>query len=192
MMENLEKIKSPEKPEFVYHGSPRADIGEFVPRVSMGSGEEYGPQVYASNDLATASMFMADVGKSWSTGEVNGVLYAIIPLPREEFIERDKGGFLYKLSGETFSSDPKRGMGEKEWASSVPVKPIEVKKIESALDAMIESGVQVYFVTDEQYKEMQSSEKRNWEFLKELRSENEERGVNVRSLKGTSDRDGLE
>lgn len=188
-MENIEKTKSPESPEFVYHGSPKADIAEFVPRISMGSGEEYGPQVYASNDLATASIFMADVGKSWSAGEVNGVLYVIIPHTKESFLERDKGGFLYKLPGATFSSDPKRGMGEKEWASPVSVKPVEVKKIDSALDAMIEHGVQVYFVTDEQYTEIKSSGKPSWMSLIDLRSENMEREVNVKILEESSVRD---
>lgn len=172
-----------DKPEFVYHGSPRGDIEEFIPRISLGSGEAYGTQVYASNDLATASMFMADVGKPWSTGDVNGILYAIIPLTKEEFIQRDKGGFIYKLSGETFTSDPQRGMGEKEWASPVSVKPIEVRKIDSVLDAIVENGVQVYFVTDEQYGDMQSSEEPKWKSLLKLRSENQVRGVNIKSLK---------
>lgn len=176
IMESFEDKKSPEKPEFVWHGSPKAGIEEFFPRVSIGTGSEFGAKVYASNDLATASMFMADVGKTWSAGEINGTPYAIIPLTKEEFLDRNnKGGFLYKLPGETFFSDPKRGMGEKEWASSVPVKPIEVKKIDSVLDVMIENRVQVYFVTDEQYQEMRSSGQPSWTFLKNLQSENDPR-----------------
>ncbi len=173
-----------ERPKFVFHGSPKGDIEEFIPRISMGSGEQYGPQVYASNDLVTASMFMADVGKAWSSGEAsNGVMYAIIPVLKEEFLPRDKGGFIYKLPGETFSTDSHRGMGEKEWASRVSVKPVEVKKIDSALEAMIESGVQVYFVTDEQYKEMLSLGRPKWEYLTNLSSENEARGVKIKLLK---------
>jgi hypothetical protein len=168
------------KPEFVYHGSPNGDIGEFTPRISMGTGEKYGPQVYASDDFAVASMFMANVGKSWSTGEVNGILYAIIPLSKEEFIKRDTGGFIYTFSGETFSSDQKRGMGDKEWASPISVKPIDIQKVDSVFSTMIDNGVQVYFVTDEQYKEMCSSGQPRWKFLKNLKSENQIQGINVK------------
>jgi hypothetical protein len=170
-------------PKFVYHGSPNGEIKEFTPRVSLGTGEKYGPQVYASDNKITAKMFMADVGRSWSTGKTaNNTLYAIIPLSRKEFVKKDKGGFLYTLPGKTFSSDPNRGMGNEEWASPVAVKPIEVNKFDSVLDAMIDDGVQVYFVSDELYKEMISSGKPKYEFLKEITSENQYRNLNIKSL----------
>jgi hypothetical protein len=181
-MESSEFKSLPEKPEFLYHGSPKGDIKVFTPRVSLGTGEKYGAQVYASPDKAVASIFLADIGKSWSAGERNGVLYALIPLSREEFLERDKGGYLYKLPSETFSADQERGLGEKEWASSEPVEPAEKIKIDSALDEMINNGVQVYFVTDEQYEQIQSSNEPNLDLLKTVESENQRRGVNVREF----------
>lgn len=171
-----------QKPQFVYHGSPRGDIQEFIPRISKGSGERYGAQVYASNDIATACIFMSNIGRSWSAGEANGITYVIIPLTKEEFLKQNKIGYLYKLPAETFTSDPQRGMGDKEWASSVPVKPIDVTQIDSVLDTMIEHGVQVYFVTDALYQEMRSSREPNWTFLKSIRSENQERGIHVKSF----------
>jgi len=159
------------KPEFVYHGSPKGDIKEFIPLTSPGTGDAYGPQIYASDSEAVASMFMADVGKSWSTGEKDDKPYAIIPMNKSDFVKRDKGGFVYKLPGETFFSDPERGMGVNEWASSVAVKPTEVTRVDSTFDAMIENGVQVYFVSDELYKEMEASGKPKWKFLNELQPE---------------------
>ncbi len=170
------------KPEFLYHGSPRGDIDEFIPRVSRGTGESYGPQVYASHDIATAIIFTATVKKTWSSGNSNNVSFVVIPLPREDFITHDAGGFLYTLKSDTFSSDSTRGLGEREWASSVPVKPVRVERIESSLGAMIRYGVQVYFVTDEQYKRIYASKRPDIDFLRKLTSENQLRGMNVRDL----------
>jgi hypothetical protein len=171
-----------ERPAYVFHGSPRGDIAEFTPRVSHGSGEAYGPQVYASDDLATAAMFTANVGRSWSTGSVGGTLYAVIPMSREEFLGRDGGGYIYRLPGETFSTERGRGMGDREWASPVAVTPVDVTYVPSSLDAMVESGVQVYFVTPELYEQMRGSDQPNWMYLKDVESENQRRGMNVREL----------
>jgi hypothetical protein len=172
-----------EKPASVLHGSPRGDIKEFIPRVSLGSGEAFGPQVYASNDPAVAAMFTADVDGPWSTGSVGEVLYAIIPGTRESFVERDRGGYIYELPGGTFSSDPRRGMGKREWASPVAVTPTKVTKVPSSLNAMVEAGVQVYFVPAELYEKMRATDSPNWKFLIGLESENLRRGVNVRELR---------
>lgn len=171
-----------EGPEFVFHGSPCGDIQEFSPRVSLGSGEPHGALVYASNDRAVAAMFTADVGGPWSTGSVGDTLYAIIPKSRKDFVARDRGGFIYQLPGGTFSSDRSRGMGSREWASPVAVVPVSVSRVPSSLDAMIEHGVQVYFVDPELYRQMLASERPNWTFLAELESENQRRGQNVREL----------
>ena len=181
-MEHAEAAATPEKPDFVFHGSPRGDIQEFVPRVSLGSGEAFGPQVYASDDLAVATMFTANVGGSWSTGKVGEILYAIIPLSREDFLARDKGGYIYKLPGQTFGSERGRGMGDREWASPVAVNPAEVNKVDSSLDAMIAAGVQVYFVDPVAYEEMLKTDEPSWVFLKDFESENFRRGANFKPL----------
>ena len=182
MNRNMKNKRSFKKPDFLYHGSSNGEIEEFKPEVSLGTGEVHGPQVYASHDIATASIFMANIKKSWSAGEFDGVLYAVIPLDREEFIKTDNGGFIYKVSGGSFSINHDNSMGDKEWSSSVPVKPLEKTRFGSVLDAMIENGVQVYFVTDEQYKKMSQSGKPKWQFLKDLKSENQLRMANVKSF----------
>ena len=63
-----EHMPSKKKPLFLYHGSPHKSIEEFEPRKSKGTGEELGPRVYATPDLATASAFLADIKKEWSAG----------------------------------------------------------------------------------------------------------------------------
>lgn len=180
--ERLSDHEQKEKPPFLYHGSPNGEIEEFVPRISPGTGDEFGPLVYASPDIETACMFMANPETSWSTGTINNIRYAIIPLSREEFLAKDKGGFIYKLASDTFSSDLQRGMGETEWASAEPVKPIEVLKFESSLDEMIKHNVQVYFVTPELYDQMKVSSESKWKLLKGQQSENELRGENALDL----------
>ncbi|MBA3733286.1 hypothetical protein H0W91_02825 [Patescibacteria group bacterium] len=155
-MSNFESQESIEKPKFLYHGSPNGDIEEFIPRISMGSGEKYGPLVYASDDIVVASVLTARPGKTWGSGFHNGKHFAWIPMTREEFKKVDKGGWIYKFDSQNFSSEEGRGMGEKEWASSIPVKPIEKIRIESSLEEMIKNGVTVYFIDDEGYEEVKN------------------------------------
>jgi hypothetical protein len=173
-MENPEKTTYPEKPKFLYHGSPNGDIEEFTPRVSLGSGEKHGAQVYASDSLAVACMFTCKPGRSWSAGTHNGETFAVLPMTREEFLEKDKGGYIYKFDSDTFSTEEGRGMGNKEWASSVAVKPVEIIRIESSLEAMIKSGVQVYFVNPQVYDAALLARKNSWEIVKDMKPENKD------------------
>ena len=184
-MENKEREKqsqSKEKPSFLYHGSPHKGIEEFEPRISKGMGKEFGAMVYATPDLATASAFLAEVKKEWSAGRFGDTFYVIIPFPREEFIKDDKGGHIYVLPSDTFESDLKKGMGKYEWASKTSVKPTKKIEYPSALNAMLENGVQVYFVGDNTYKQIKESTDHGFLILKNLESENQRRGINVKSL----------
>ena len=185
-MEKAEEELKMEKPKFLYHGSPHVDIEEFEPRISPG-GEKYGALVYASPDLAAASIFMLKTDRSWSASRFSftgryDVLCAIITEPREDFIKHDVGGHIYVLPSDTFETDPNRGLKEKEWASKVKVKPVQKLEFKSALDAVIENGVQVYFVDSEIYEKMESSKDHGQEILKNLESENQKRGVNIKKL----------
>jgi hypothetical protein len=171
-----------EKPPLLYHGSPHGEIEEFEPKVSPGSGEKYGPLVYATPDEATARIFMMRVNGSWSAGRFWNVPYVLIPMSREEFLKNDKGGHVYVLSSEQFSSDPSRGLGEYEWASKEKVKPIEKKEYPSALQAVLESGVQVYFLDPETYKKTREANDHGFSILQQLESENQKQGIGVREF----------
>ena len=178
----MEKKQLPEKekPPFLYHGSLHGEIEEFEPRVSKGSGEKYGELIYASPDLATASIFMAEVKGEWSAGRLGDISYVLIPVPRDEFIENDKGGHIYVLPSDTFSTEAGRGMGEYEWASTERVKPVKNLEYHSALDAMLENGIQVYFIDKETHKQIKESKDHGYSILKGLNSENKQRGINVK------------
>lgn len=180
-MKNRAKGKSQEKekPPFLYHGSPHSEIEEFEPRISKGSGEKYGALVYATQDLATASIFMfSGRVKGWAGGRFNDVPCVLISMSRDEFIKNDKGGYIYILPSDTFSIESGRGLGEYEWASKERVKPIKKLEYPSALDAMLENGVQVYFVDKEKYRKIEES--KDYSILKRLESENKRRGINVK------------
>lgn len=171
-----------EKPPFLYHGSPHKDIEEFEPRLSRGTEEKFGAMVYAAPDLATASAFLAEVKKTWSAGRFGDIFYVLIPLLREEFIKNDKGGHIYVLPSATFESDQKRGLGEYEWASKTRVKPTKKLEYSSALDAMLENGVQVYFVDDTTYQKIKTSKDHGLSIMQNIESENQRRGMNFKPL----------
>jgi hypothetical protein len=171
-----------EKPPLLYHGSPNKCLEVLEPRVSKGSGEQYGKLVYASPDIATSSVFLADVPGRWSLGAFGAVQYALIAVPRDKFIANDKGGSIYVLPSETFETDEHRGLGSKEWASEVPVRAIEKMDFSSALEAMLNYGVQVYFITSDQLDLFNTSLDYGLSILSSMESENERQNVNVRPL----------
>ncbi|MBI2409525.1 hypothetical protein HYV30_00600 [Candidatus Kaiserbacteria bacterium] len=76
-------------------------------------------------------------------------------------------------------------MGELEYTSVEPVTPWAREEHESALDAMVRHGVQVYFVDPETFARIQTSPDHGYDILKTLESENQRRGVNATDLPGT-------
>ncbi len=113
-------------------------------------------------------------------GKSNGVPYILISKDRDAFIEEDKGGVIYELPSEGFSFDPHKGMGEDEWTHKGAVQPTSKQEYSSALDAMIEQGVQVYFVDQATFQRFR--EDAEGKMFDELTSENQQRGMNIRSF----------
>lgn len=133
-MEKIELENGIEKPEFFWHGSTNGGIEEFEPRTSHGTGTELGPRVYATPDKIKALPFLASeyIDETWQVSVINEEVFVFIPMTQEEFIARDKGGYLYKLPGADFEEEPE-GMG---WSSTQVVAPVEKKHIPKVLDAM--------------------------------------------------------
>jgi len=187
-MENIEKHNlldiEKEKPPFLYHASQNKNIEELKPQAISFRDPKEGAVVFASPDYALVTTFLIKTDESWTQiGKNNKVPYIIIN-DREHFMERDKGGTIYKLPNTSFNYDPGKGMGEYEWISREPIKPIEKKDYGSALEAMIENGVQVYFVDKKTFDELERTEKGEdyVKLLKGLESENQKRGKNVLSF----------
>ena len=169
------------KPEFLYHGSTNAEITEFTPKISVGSGEKYGEKIYATPNKALATVFLCKLDKPWSAGMYSGIPVAVLPIAREEFLETDFGGTLYTLPSASFEQNANELAGD-EWASSKPIEPNEKKFYPSALDAMLEHGVQVYFVDDHTKSEIADTNDGGASVLRTLISENQRQNRNVLSF----------
>lgn len=90
---------------------------------------------------------------------------------------------MYSVSSDAFEYDQNKGMGELEWTSRKAVKPLSERRYPSALDAMIDNGVQVFFVDKKTFDDVNNSDDHGYDILVGLASENMQRGTNVKSLK---------
>ncbi len=179
------KIEKKEKPDVLYLAAQTPNISELVPQKGNYRDENEGAVIFSTPDKSLASAFLVEGhGDHWmKIGFYGDIPVVVIKSDKEEFIKKDKGGSMYTVSSDTFDFDPNKGMGEREWVSKVPVKPLSEKHFESALDAMIENGVQVYFVDENTFETTNNSSNHGYSILIGLTSENEKRGQNIRNLK---------
>lgn len=176
-------IEQREKPSILYHASEWQGIEEFEPRAESIRDPQEGPVIFATPDRAYALQFLVPGDDRESKrGYYNGIPTIIIRGSLGEFIKRDKGGWLYHLPSGAFDFDPKKSMRDKEWTSRVPVKPIESEHYPSTVDALIDAGVQVYFVDDALFTKICSEKNAGFETLLTLTSENMCRGKNIRKF----------
>jgi len=167
-----------EKPARVYHGSANKEISRFEPRAKKVRDREEGPVVFATSDKRMASVFIVGMDDSWgNSGMHNGIPYVVIS-DRDRFTKLDQGGAIYHLPGDTFSADPSKGLGEIELTSPESVEPVHREDHTSALEAMLEHGVQVYFVDKQTYEAYKRAPHESLELLRSLESENKRRGIN--------------
>lgn len=172
-----------ERPKALYHATPIAGLETLEPRARSVRDSVEGPVVFATPDKAYATVFLFQNDGRWTQhGKINRIPYILIAQDREEFIQGDHGGFIYELSPDGFKSDPNKGMGGDEWTHQGEVQPLVTEKHPSALDAMLESGVQVYFVDQETLKRFQGAGEQDIEVIKGLVSENQRRGVNAQAF----------
>lgn len=187
-MENIERLSNKEKkekPKILYHSSRVSGIKEFVPNRGNYRDEDEGAVIFSTPNKALASAFLVEShGDYWmQIGFYGDIPVVIINADREEFIKKDKGGVIYAFPSDTFNYDPDKGMGDKEWTSRESVKPLSEVRYLSALDAMIENGVQVYFVDKKTFDDINNSDNQGYNILIGITSENERNNKNVISLK---------
>lgn len=175
-------VEKQERPKTLYHASPNREIDELEPRKKSVRDENEGPVVFATPDKAVATFFLFDSNGRWvASGRHNGVPYVAIREDRTRFMETDTGGTIYELPSEGFTCDPQKGLGVNEWTHKGKIKPTGKTTFPSALDAMIDAGVQVYFVDQETFDRIQADKKEHGlRILMSLKSENEMREKNVR------------
>ncbi len=170
-----------ERPKALYHASPVADLEQIEPRNKTIRDPAEGSAIFATPDRALATVFLASSTDRWSSsGKINDIPYFLVAQDRNAFMHADKGGTIYELPADAFSCDPEKGLGKDEWVCDRTVRPKTKEVYPSALDAMIENGVQVYFVDEATLKRFQSGEYEK--ALIGIASENQRRGINVRSF----------
>lgn len=181
----LDSSEKKEKPAVLYIAAQTPGIQELTPMKGNFRDENEGAVIFSTPDKALASTFLVEGhGDHWmQIGFYENIPVVVINADKEAFIQRDKGGTMYAVSSATFNYDPHKGMGEKEWTSHEPVKPLSETRYPSALDAMIENGVQVYFVDKKTFDAINNSNNQGYDILVGQASENEKRGEHIKSLK---------
>lgn len=181
--EENSNIQESEKPPVLYHASRDPDITQFEPRAESIRDKNEGPVVFGTPELALATMFLVDTSDSWTTKGRFGETCCHVISDRERFSKADKGGWIYRLPSESFTTDLTKGMRKLEWTSRQPVIPIDQTAYKSGLEAMIEQGVQVYFVDKDTFKKIKEAPDHGQSILQSLVSENQRRAENTDKFK---------
>lgn len=187
-MEGIEKAptqnETNEKPATLYVATQTPHLQELTPLEGRNRGENEGAVIFSTPNKDLASIFLVEGhDDSWmQIGYFSDIPYVAIRMNREDFLKRDRGGTMYTVPSDTFDSDQNLGMGNKEWTSREPVRPIQETYYPSALDVMIENGVNVYFVDKETFDAMNVADDHGLSTLLTLISENRLRNKIVRSL----------
>ena len=166
------------KPLYLYHASPNCDLKIIEPRKNTApKGFNEGPVVFATDSFPFSTQFIVPHDDSWANGGAFGnTLYFVIS-DKNRFKKFDKGGCVYLVPSINFTNYNKR-----EWFTRKPVKTYGRVHFSSGLEAMMITGVQVYFVKPEVYRKIRTSKDHGFTVLSELQSENEKRGLRVKKL----------
>ncbi|MDP3954327.1 MAG: hypothetical protein Q8Q06_02830 [bacterium] len=168
-----------QKPEKIYHGSSEKINGALKPALNHTTLEHVhdAPAVFGTDRIDVSALFMFPMNALASIGFEQDIAYICIWGVPEEFSQKDKGGYIYVLPTETFEKVGK----DYEWQSFVEVTPTEIKEFGSVIDGMLECGVQVYFINDENTMDSIVAQKDNRApILPSLTSENQKRNINIK------------
>ena len=180
----MEPWRDGEYIRILYHASPAAGLKKLLPMRRRYRHPQEGPVVFASPEKALACAFLIkEHSGSWvQTGAYDGVPVTVIRSDRDDFVAKDSGGTLYAVSGERFAFDQRFGSCAWEWTSRRPARTIVATHYPSALDAMIENGLQVYFVDQQTFAAINAADDHGASILAGLVSENQRRGMNIRQI----------
>lgn len=170
------------KPKILYHASSNRHINIFEPRAESVRDENEGPVVFATSDKILASIFIVSTDDSWANSGLFSNVHYFVCGDKARFKKLDKGGAIYTLPPDTFENDPTKGLGTREWTSKLPVKPIKKDIYKSGLDAMVEMGVQVYFVDMNTFGQILQSNDHGNAIIRSLVSENKVRNINIKEV----------
>jgi hypothetical protein len=163
------------KQKYLYHASPNNNLEILKPK-SLTTPEDFGhgPVVFATHSLVFASQFIVPTDDSWANGGAYSNDCFFVISDRKRFEGSDKGGSIYLVSSEIFEE-----YNNKEVFSRKPVKVVSSIQFDSGLEAMIVLGVQVYFVSEKEYGQLQKEPEKGFSLLNSLTSENEKWRLDV-------------
>ena len=167
-----------DKPEVLYRGSPRKDATLFIPKEKVGTGITKRLVVSSSANMAEATKFLVPVEQFPCLFGIFGEVQYFLCGNEGIFRKIDNGGAVYSLPGNTFYYD----FEARTWVSAVPVKPISHEVFSSGLNAMVDSGVQVYFLDPKILENCQESADRGLKLLRSHVSENMRLDRNIINL----------
>ena len=171
-------------PNTLFHGSPYTDIEMIKPK-SLANRCKGQPIVFASHHIGLASLFMLKHHGKFACGRLpNGDIFYMTD-DKRRCITEDHGGAIYVVSATTFFCEAHVSLGVDEWISYAAVKPLSKFTLSSALEAILEFGVKVYFVDKHTYAEYWrlGSGERGWNaFFKPLKPCTKEQLASERAL----------
>jgi hypothetical protein len=171
------------RPKVLFHASPVNDLDLINPFNKTIRDINEGPVVFATPDYIYAMQFLIPVEDRWvSLGIMSGVHYMVIS-DEERFKKLDIGGTIYHLPTDNFSCDINTTMGEREWVCKIGVNPIKKDYFSKSLPAMLEKGIQIYFVDLKTFEEIKKSKDGGYKIIKGLKSENQKLGINPIEIK---------
>ena len=141
----------PEKPKVLYHGSPVRGLKVLEPRNICKRSKDEGKMVFASPFIEFSSMFLNRLNDMHSCGVSFSGPHCFIC---KKSSWNDTGGSIYELPSDSFSYDSNKGRGYLEWTSTESVNALKETVFESAAEAMMSLGVQLFFVDDDEFKEV--------------------------------------
>ncbi|MFA6397714.1 MAG: hypothetical protein WDK96_02615 [Candidatus Paceibacterota bacterium] len=151
------------KPTRFYHGSVNGDLDELKPQNKSFRKKDEGELLFAGADIACATLFLVRMYDHESSKGYNDGVYFFVISDKKRFMELDKGGTVYVLPDANFTCD--HNQWEQEWATKENVKPLNKIHFDSALRAMIDNGVKVYFTDKETFEKEIMRKQRTWEYL---------------------------
>lgn len=175
-----------ERPPFLYHGSSNRELKAIHPRAQSVRDPNEGPIVFATPDRAGAVQFMMNSDDSWCQLSKHNDVRVAVYADRTKFEQLDQGGTVYTLPSEGFAvQQPVKHPDE--WTHSGAVAPIERTDYPSVLEAMLDSGIQVYFTDYATLKRIQAAPDHGVSIIRGLESENMKMGREVRVLPESED-----
>lgn len=167
------------RPTVLYHGSQNRAISIIEPQEKGKRDPNEGPVVFAAIDPALASIFITPTYQHGLSGRFCSTCpYYFIFNDENKFKSLDKGGSIYFVPINSFITDPNKGLGTNEWVSQTKVKPLFKIDFDSSLQAMLNFGVQVYFVSAEVFGSIKESDDHGNSILLRLQSENKKHHIN--------------